>query len=646
MKSASNGGGPPYSEAPVVIRRTWAHVALLIVIATAITYPCIRRGLPAGHDSFTHLNYQHFFDAQIAQGERYPRWMPGLNRGLGGGIFFAQYPLPYYVAWGIGKIVPNRWGARLEARTQGLALVLATMLAALFTYTWCATFSDHLTAMLAAIIYLTLPYFVVVDLYMRASVGEFWALSFLPLSFFFIERVAAGSGRAVSGLAVAFALVIMSHLFTAVLLAPALVAYAIWRTQRGRRALAAARTLAGLGLAIGLAGVYTIPFWVHSRYFHPGNVLLAYGANYCPLSQLFSYNALTFPGPTSGWYLLAVSARVLAIAIAAYVGATWFRTREKRPSLLRFFLALVPIMALVLAATAGCVTSVTEVHGSLALPLNLIQQRAEIFLCTFLTFEAAVLCHWSIQNPHNKRLANILLILALASYVMMTSWSQIVWKNLHFLWAIQFPWRLNEFLAIATAGLAALAISELRKGSLRRWRAGRIVALAMWGFVAVQSACIVIRNSGSSRSIAFDDSMDFARPIYSQVDPRQALLVKPPDDEHIHASLEHGFGFAAITFVQPRSVKVHADCETACTIEIGQFYYPAWRVRGVADAVMRAGSSGGLMEVSIPAGEHDLDLELPLGWSERFGAWLSLACLLLVLVVAIAGLPRPQSSAV
>ena len=198
----------------------WAHLVLLTVVALAITYPCLRKGLPEGHSTHTHIIYQHAFDREIAQGDWYPRWIVSMNRGLGGAIFFVQYPLPYYVAWGIGKVAPNHWGAYEETRSLGISIALAAILAGLFTYAWCATFTDRLTALLAAMLYLSLPYFLTIDLYLRAALGEFWALAFVPLSFFFIERLAAGSTRALPGLALAFALTVVSHLFTAVLLGP------------------------------------------------------------------------------------------------------------------------------------------------------------------------------------------------------------------------------------------------------------------------------------------------------------------------------------------------------------------------------------------------------------------------------------------
>ena len=440
------------------------HVAVFIVLAIALTYPCIRRGLPLGHSTITHILYQHYFNQQIAQGDWYPQWIINMNRGLGSAVFFAQYPLPYYVPWGIGKVIPNHWGPYEETRTLGLALAFAAILAGLFTYAWCATFADRLTAMLAAIIYLTLPYFLTIDLYMRAAIGEFWALSFLPLSFYFIERMAAGSRRAVPGLAVAFALVIVSHLFTAVLLAPVLLAYAVWRVPGGGACSPPAKCLL-LFLATGLAGVYALPFLSQRRFFHPENFLLTQGGNASPLSQMFSFNAHTFPGTWRSpggftWWWRRGSSRLRPPRASASSGSA----RAENGHSGSFGCGGGGYCGLVRAALAGRhVFPTGEVPGALPLSPYLMEQRAEIFLYTFLTFVAALVCYWSIRNSRHNRLADFLMALALGSYVMMTSWSQVVWKAVHFLWNIQFPWRLNTFLVVATAGLAALAISDCER---------------------------------------------------------------------------------------------------------------------------------------------------------------------------------------
>ena len=126
-----------------------------------------------------------------------------------------------------------------------------------------------------------------------------------------------------------------------------------------------------------------------------------------------------------------------------------------------------------------------------------------------------------------------------------------------------------------------------------------------------------------------------------QVDPRKALLVKPPDDEKVHVTLERGSGVAAVTSVLPRSIQIDARCETDCALRVGQYYYPAWRVRAAQQlkSSCTPGLPGGLMEMSLPAGEYHLVLEVPHRLPEQLGAWLSLACVLIVLVIAIAGTP-------
>jgi len=633
----------------------WAHAAVLILIAIAVTYPCLRWGVPNGHSVGTHVYYQHFFDESIAQGDWYPRWITSMNQGLGSGIFFAQYPLPYYVAWGVSKVVPNHWGPYRETRLLGISLALAAILAALSTYAWCATFTDRLTALLAAIIYLSLPYFLTIDLYMRAALGEFWALAFVPLSFFFIERMAAGSARAVPALAVAFALTVVSHLFTAVLLGPVLLLYSVSRVERRWRGRMVGYTLVGLVLAMGLAGVYAVPFWFHSHFFHPENFMLVQGGNASPLSQMFSYNTASFPRGGPGWLHLALAARFIAVAIAVYIGVVWFSSRKKLASLPRLVLALVGISILVRAAFAGYVLSSGEVPGALPLSAELTEQRAEIFVYTFLTFEAALACYWSIRASRSRKLADLLIVLAIASYVMMTSWSQSVWKVFHFLWNIQFPWRLNTLLMAATVGLAALAISDLRRASRRRALIGAIVALGLWGVVAGQSARLgaMIPAFRSEESYPYKDktvatsgkfrvttTMDPALPIYAQADPKQALLVKPQDDEKVHVMLVRGSGVGSVTSVQQRSIELEVDCQTDCAFQIGQFYYPAWQVTaGPTDAELHTGYPGGLMELSLSAGEHHVRLEVPHGWSEWLGLAMSACCLLLVSVFAVTGVP-------
>jgi hypothetical protein len=621
-----------------------AHLALLIVMAIALTFPCLRQGLPDGQDTNPHLTYQHFFNEQVSSGDLYPRWMPGLNRGLGGGIFFMQYPLPYYVAWGFAKIIPQNFGIYTETRTQGMGLALATILAALFTYAWCVNFSDGWSALTAAVVYMTLPYFLTIDLYTRVSVGEFWALSLLPMTFFFIERMSTAPRRSLAGLAVAFALVILSHLFTAALLAPVLPVYAIWRAKPPQRVSAAVLSISAEAIASGVAGVYTLPAIVHRGFMHPLNFITAYGSSFSPLSQMFPYNAFLFPKASRGLRILGRAARVLGATAIGLIVISWYSSRKEKLGLLRLVLAVLSVLTLLLTVLAGHLPISGEVSGALPMPKEIVELREKIFVCSFLTLEVALLSYWSLRNRLDRGPADFLIVLALASYLMMTSWSQLAWRTFRFLWNVQFPWRLNTFLVPATAGLAALAFSELRTALPWRRTFGGILALVVWGVVAGGTAKLgpVQRAFRAAISVTYQPGTDLTLPIYTQVDPRGALLVMPTDDEKIHVAVVEGSGHAVVSSTRPRLIELQAKCESDCTLQISQFYYPAWRARllaGAAEIPLSPASPGGLMEVSLPPGEYAVELELPRGWSERIGLWLSLLSLGTVVFLTITANP-------
>lgn len=629
----------------------WVHIVLLVVAAMALTYPFMVQGLIPGHDRRVHLEYQHFFNEQIAGGDLYPRWMAGLNLGRGSPIFFVQYPLPYYVAWGIRHLIPNHWGDYTETHTQGLGMVLATILGALFTYAWCSTFVDSLSAMVASAVFLTMPYFFSIDLYLRNAVGESWALMLMPLSFYFVERRSAVPGRSLAGLAAIFALLLLSHLFTAVLFVPVLLAYAAWRAEPANRFSAALQTASALALGAALAGVYTLPVFAHRHFLHPENMLTFLGANYSPLSQMFPYDRSMFPRDTPGWHYLGRSARYLAAVTICLVGYACYRFRREGFLYFRTFLAVLSIVTLGLTFMAGHLPGLGEVRGTLPLGHELVDQRAHIFLASFLTLEAALLCYWSLRRQKNGGLANFLVCMALLSYLMMTRWSLIVWSAIHPLWSIQFPWRFNVFLALATAGLAALAISNLGKRPLRERVLGSVLAIIVWGLIAggTAKAGHVKDVFWGTQPVAYEPGRDAALPVYAHVkNLQEALDVMPSQEAHLDVVVTAGRGKAEVNIVHPRLIELYATCESDCTLQIGQFYYPAWRARlmqGGSEITLRAATPGGLMEISLPPGENNIVVELPRGWSEQIGPWVSLVSLILVVVLALSDKPRAGQSA-
>src|SRR6185437_12964608 len=73
---------------------------ILFVVASSIVFalPMLYYGpLIDGHDTHDHLNYVKYFSEQFWAGNLYPRWLMGMNHGLGSPTFFVFPPLPAYV---------------------------------------------------------------------------------------------------------------------------------------------------------------------------------------------------------------------------------------------------------------------------------------------------------------------------------------------------------------------------------------------------------------------------------------------------------------------------------------------------------------------------------------------------------------------
>jgi len=174
----------------------------------------------------------------------------------------------------------------------------------------------------------------------------------------------------------------------------------------------------------------------------------------------------------------------------------------------------------------------------------------------------------------------------------------------------------------------------------RRWIATAL-AMIVWIIVAAGTAAalgdveIAFRDL---KPVAYEPDTDIALPVYAQAsDPRAALAVEPPDDEKVHVSVTAGSGDAQVVSIQPRRMELQAACKTDCTLEVGQFYYPAWHAKLLisgAEIPLRPSSPEGLMNLSLPPGDHRVELELPRGWSERAGVWLSIASLGVVTFLA------------
>jgi len=128
------------------------------------------------HDGEYHIIRFWQFYTMLSSGQWFPRWAPDLNNGLGIPLFTFNYPFPNYIGsffhvFGLSFVDSFKW-------TMALGYLTAVV--------WCYLFIKKefgvKPAVIATVIFSYVPYWFV-DIYVRGSVGEVWALSFVTLAF-------------------------------------------------------------------------------------------------------------------------------------------------------------------------------------------------------------------------------------------------------------------------------------------------------------------------------------------------------------------------------------------------------------------------------------------------------------------------------
>lgn len=233
----------------------------------------------------------------------------------------------------------------------------------------------------------------------------------------------------------------------------------------------------------------------------------------------------------------------------------------------------------------------------------------------------------------NWSLAGSLLIM-----VLMTSPSAPLWKLIPLAQKIQFPWRLLTAQTVLLALVAALYVLWTQRTTRRLPR-----LLRRWSMPALLAALVVL-NIG----LSFYTGTDFDRDPHPgnndvaeyQLAPLAAAADLFTGDGLIQ--LIDGRGTVKYVPVSPRHVRVEIDAQTPVRFIVRQFYYPGWECAGAATACSTSRFSDKLpvLAVQAEAGRGQLDLTLARAASEKNGYLISLAGIVLLAGLCVAGYLR------
>lgn len=182
-----------------------------VVIASAALFGA--RFIPTHDGEYHVIRFWQFF-TMLSSGYWFPRWAPDLNGGLGIPLFTFNYPFPNYIgsffhAAGLSFVNSFQW-----------TMALGYLLAALWCFLFVRKEFGNRPAVIATVIFAFVPYWFV-DIYVRGSVGEVWAMSF------FLLCLAALSHRKTLVFSLSLAALILSHNILAMMFVPMLGAIAI-----------------------------------------------------------------------------------------------------------------------------------------------------------------------------------------------------------------------------------------------------------------------------------------------------------------------------------------------------------------------------------------------------------------------------------
>src|SRR5260221_3975795 len=321
--------------------KRFVPIIIVLLFTFLATFSLFHSGLFPSHDGEYHVIRFYEFYRSLSMGQWYPRWAPDLYFGRGVPLFTYVYPLPNYVAalfhfLGISFI-----------DTFKINLILASFLGAFFMYLFAKEWWGKMGGAVSEIFYTFAPYHFV-DIYIRGSVGEVWALALFPAFLWTMTRLYKVSSSRRRNLfrylllsAFFLALIIFSHNILALMFVPFAISYIVLllvQSQNKYPMLFAMCTT--LLLSLGLSSIFWLPALLETKYV-VGLQIYDYTKNFPELFQLIfpSWGSGFFGGGLGSEMSVQIGlANLLAVVGSIFVLVKTFRSNNIVRNVLLFFL--------------------------------------------------------------------------------------------------------------------------------------------------------------------------------------------------------------------------------------------------------------------------------------------------------------------
>jgi hypothetical protein len=611
------------------LRRIDPYVWLVLAFSLFAVLPLAGPGyFLDAHDGRHTIFFLTEFDAALRDGVWYPGWATDQALGYGYPTFAFYPPLAYYTAelfhlLGAGKVVAVKWTWALATVGAGLAM-----------YGYARRVMGRERGLLAAIVYVYVPYHLV-DIYVRAALAEYCAFVWMPLALWAFHRLAervTPDRLALAGLT--YGGLWITHNVTGLAFTPLLAAYVLFRlgAEAGSWRDGIARAAAALGgalLGLGIASALLLPNllertainqeqWVRTSYdyarhfVHPFQ-LLASAWGYAPVS----------PGSgAAGGMSFQLGAVPLVLAVAAAAAAWWRAPRER--ALILFFAAATAVLILLMLPVSGVLWAAAPIAQLIQFPWRLL---------ALTTVTLAVLAGLAVSKGQGTR--NKLQVTSSGEQGQ-GSRSEAVrlesWRSLE---------PSESLLATSDLSLAHCALLVL------------VVLLGSFAYTVPQLTPVPSYAEGPLLSLEFEQEYPdmVGMTAWTQEQPATSPLVEQYQAGGPLVTAQALAPGATVEMVRAggASDELRVRAPEGTALRFLTYYYPGWRVfldgERLPDSALRPETPQGLLTVDIPPGEHHVLLR----WGDtplrKAGKALTLICLGLALaLMAVSRRPRQPAS--
>lgn len=376
---------------------------IVFLVTLFAAWSLLTPGFVPTHDGEYHIIRFFEFDKNIKAGEFFPRWAPGLNSGFGVPLFNFFYPFPNYV----GEFFHLLGFSFIDSLK--LTSAAGLIIGGLFFYLWTVQTLGVGAGVVGAVFYTLAPYHLV-DVYVRGSPGEVWALAFFPAILWLTNQFAkSGKKRHLIFGSFALALLILSHNILTIMFLPFYLSYiALLMILRRRRDVLRLGLIPVFGT--GLSSYFWLPALAEAKYV-TGLKAVSFADHFPALFQLL------FPSWGSGFSVPGILDQMsfqigiphLLVALACLISLPYFlkKNREKAAYLAFFLIWLVVVFILLLEVSLP-LWKLIPIMPFFQYPWRLLS-----LIILFTSFLAGFLV---LYQKRSKILAAILVFLALAFY--------------------------------------------------------------------------------------------------------------------------------------------------------------------------------------------------------------------------------------